>query len=218
MSETAPPQGAPFSNSDITALSHLYRGEVYRSTVWRMRLDATTNWAVVTTGLALSLSFATPEASPLPLALVGLLVAVFLTIEARRYRVHYMWRVRTHILELNLFGPILRGESARVGSWSRRLSEDYERSALQISTLYAVGHRLRKNYGLIFAVQVTSYIGKLLIHPNTITSFGELWERAAIGPLPGELVLLAGLTFHSTWILIALFTIPRGTRILGATE
>ena len=38
-----------FDTADITALSHLYRGEVYRSTVWRTRLDATTNWAVVTT-------------------------------------------------------------------------------------------------------------------------------------------------------------------------
>jgi uncharacterized membrane protein len=28
-----------FDTADITALSHLYRGEVYRSTVWRTRLD-----------------------------------------------------------------------------------------------------------------------------------------------------------------------------------
>jgi uncharacterized membrane protein len=75
-----------FDTADITALSHLYRGEVYRSTVWRTRLDTTTNWAVVTTGLALSMTFSSETASPLPLVLVGLLVAVFLLIEARRYR------------------------------------------------------------------------------------------------------------------------------------
>jgi len=46
-----------FNTADITALSHLYRGELYRSTVWRTRLDATTNWAVLTTGIALSLTF-----------------------------------------------------------------------------------------------------------------------------------------------------------------
>ena len=55
-------------------LAHLYRGEVYRSTIWRTRLDQTTNWAVVTTGLAMSLTFSGPYASPLPLILVGLLV------------------------------------------------------------------------------------------------------------------------------------------------
>ena len=36
------------------AIAHLYRGEVYRSTIWRTRLDNTTNWAIVTMGIALS--------------------------------------------------------------------------------------------------------------------------------------------------------------------
>ena len=34
-----------FSAAEITGLAHLYRGEVYRSTVWRTRLDTTTNWS-----------------------------------------------------------------------------------------------------------------------------------------------------------------------------
>jgi uncharacterized membrane protein len=38
----------------LGVLAHLYRGEVYRSTHWRTQLDNTTNWAVVTTGIALS--------------------------------------------------------------------------------------------------------------------------------------------------------------------
>ena len=59
------------------AIAHLYRGEVYRSTIWRTRLDNTTNWAIVTMGIALSTTFSSPEASPLPLLLVGLLIAVF---------------------------------------------------------------------------------------------------------------------------------------------
>ena len=46
-----------FGVAEIGALAHLYRGELYRSTVWRTRLDATTNWAVVTTGIALSITF-----------------------------------------------------------------------------------------------------------------------------------------------------------------
>ena len=93
-----------FDTADITALSHLYRGEVYRSTVWRTRLDTTTNWAVVTTGLALSMTFSSETASPLPLVLVGLLVAVFLLIEARRYRFFDFFRIRAHIMEVYSFG------------------------------------------------------------------------------------------------------------------
>ena len=37
-----------YSAAEMGALAHLYRGEMYRSTVWRTRLDTTTNWAVVT--------------------------------------------------------------------------------------------------------------------------------------------------------------------------
>src|SRR5437764_8361033 len=52
-----PSQKLEFNAAEIGALAHLYRGEVYRSTVWRTRLDSTTNWAVVTTGAALSAQY-----------------------------------------------------------------------------------------------------------------------------------------------------------------
>src|SRR3954447_15326090 len=123
-----------FDSSEITALSHLYRGELYRSTVWRTRLDTTTNWAVVTTGISLSLTFSSESASPLPLVLVGLLVAVFLTIEARRYRFFDFWRVCAHILETQFFGPILLGHGVQTDNgWNRILHEDYVRPRLHIS-------------------------------------------------------------------------------------
>src|SRR5690242_401639 len=123
--ESRAPSAAPFGTADVTALSHLYRGEVYRSTVWRTRLDATTNWAVVTTGLALSLTFSSASASPLPLVLVGLLVAVFLYIEARRYRFFDFWRIRAHILEVNFFGPVLLGHGVNVANgWNKVLHQD----------------------------------------------------------------------------------------------
>jgi uncharacterized membrane protein len=196
-----------FDTADITALSHLYRGEVYRSTVWRTRLDATTNWAVVTTGLALSMTFSSDTASPLPLVLVGLLVAIFLLIEARRYRFFDFFRIRAHIMEVHFFGPILRGQGVRVDNgWNTTLYQDYIAPSLHITFLEAVGRRLRHNYGWIFFIQVTSYIGKLLIHPTPIGSVDEFFARATIGPVPGQLVLLAGLLFHSTWITVALMT------------
>src|SRR5262249_16539369 len=196
-----------FNTADITALSHLYRGELYRSTVWRTRLDTTTNWAVVTTGLALSLTFSRETASPLPLVLVGLLVAVFLCIEARRYRYFDFWRIRAHILEVQFLGPILRGDGVRVDNgWNQTLYQDYRAPTLHITFLEAVGRRLRRNYGWIFLIQVTSYVGKLLIHPAPIASLDEFFARASIGPVAGEVVLLAGLIFHATWMTIAIVT------------
>lgn len=200
-----PPQS--FAGADIAALSHLYRGELYRSTVWRTRLDATTNWAVVTTGLALSLTFASESASPLPLVLVGLLVCVFLSIEARRYRFFDFWRIRAHVLEIHFFGPILQGRGVQTGNrWNQILYEDYRAPVLHITFWEAAGRRLRRNYGYIFGIQVVAYCGKLLIHPVPIQSLGEFVDRAAIGPVPGVLALLGGLVFHGTWIAIAFAT------------
>jgi uncharacterized membrane protein len=197
-----------FSPPDIGALAHLYRGELYRSTVWRTRLDTTTNWAVVTTGIALSLAYSSESASSLPLALVGLLVAVFLSIEARRYRFFDFWRVRAHVLEVHFLGPILRGQGVRVDNgWNEILYQDYRAPNLHITLLEAAGRRLRRNYGWIFAIQVAAYVGKLLIHPVPITSLADVWERATIGFIPGQVVLLAGLVFHGTWLTIAIVTL-----------
>jgi uncharacterized membrane protein len=207
-----------FSTADITALAHLYRGELYRSTVWRTRLDATTNWAVLTTGIALSLTFSSESASPLPLVLVGLLVVTFLFIEARRYRFFDFWRIRTHVLEVYFFGPILRGQGVQLeNGWNEILYQDYRAPNLHITYAEAVGRRLRHNYSWIFAIQVTAYIGKLLVHPLPIASLQEFWMRAMIGPIPGQLVLLAGLAFHGTWIMVAIVTF-RSRRGAGRTR
>ena len=196
-----------FNAAEIGALAHLYRGELYRSTVWRTRLDATTNWAVVSTGLALSLTFSSETASPLPLVLVGLLVAVFLNIEARRYRFFDFWRIRTHILETQFFGPLLLGHGVDLANgWNQVLHRDYLQPRLHITYLDALGRRLRKNYSWIFTIQAAAYAGKLLIHPTAVQSLAQLLQRAAIGPLPGVYVLLAGLVFHSSWVILALLT------------
>ena len=209
MSETSITGERPaFSAADIGALAHLYRGELYRSTVWRTRLDTTTNWAVITTGIALSLTFSSPSASPLPLALVGLLVATFLYIEARRYRFFDFWRIRAHVLELYFFGPILRGRSIQLDQgWNEILYQNYWMPNFNITYLEALGRRVRRNYAWIFAIQATTFIAKLLIHPVPIASLDEFWVRAAIGPISGQLVLLVGFAFHATWITIALLTI-----------
>ena len=209
MDESHTEQGSPaFNPAEIGALSHLYRGELYRSTVWRTRLDATTNWAVVSTGLALSVTFTSATSSPLPLMLVSLLVAVFLHTEARRYRFFDFWRVRAHILETQFFGPILRGRGVQTGNgWNEILYQDYRKPRLHISYPDALGRRLRRNYAWIFSIQAVSFLGKLLIHPGPLASLDQLWARATVGPVPGQLVLLAGLLFDASWMAIAVLTL-----------
>jgi uncharacterized membrane protein len=201
-------QRAEFSAAEIGALAHLYRGEVYRSTVWRTRLDSSTNWAVVTTGIALSATFSSSEASPLPMVLVGLLVSVFLLFEARRYRYFNVWRARARLLETDFYAPMIRGNGVRVDSgWTTLLAQDYVVPRYHISFARAIGRRLRRTYAWIFVIQAIAYYGKLAIHPEPLTTLAELWERAAIGPIPGGLVIAAGVLFHGGWAVFALITL-----------
>lgn len=201
------PPVAICGSAEVGALAHLYRAEVYRSTIWRQRLDMTTNWAVVSTGIAFSVAFASEEASPLPIVLVGLLSVMFLVLEARRYRYFYVWKFRARMIEITNYVPILRGQGASIAmDKGTALSDDYLRPRHRISALRAIGRRLRRNYGWIFAIQAAAYFAKIGIHPTDVSSWDEFLYRAHIGPIPGWMALLSGLVFHAGWIAVAYFT------------
>lgn len=214
--EVPDPQ-AQFGTADIGALAHLYRGELYRSTMWRTRLDTTTNWAVVTSGIALSVAFSDEDASVLPIVLVSFLVAVFLILEGRRYRYYDVCRTRLRIMETHFYRPILHRQPLAGGDlWSEVLGQDFQRAHFHISIIEAIGRRLRRNYSWIFGVQVISFWGKALIHPDPLESFNQLWIRTAVGPIPGYVVLLVGAVFYAGLVLLGVLTL-RGQRAVGRT-
>lgn len=198
---------ADFTSAETGALAHLYRGEVYRSTIWRTRLDTTANWSVILTGVSFSVAFATPEATTLPLILAGLLLSVFLMHEARRYRYFNVWRARARLMEMDFYAPILRGQgSRRDGRWNILLADDYDHPQFHISHARAIGRRLRKNYLWIFGIQALAYCGKLAIHPTPLERWAQVVPRAAVGPIPGEVVLGLGVLFYGFWIGFAVVT------------
>ncbi|MBN9886509.1 DUF2270 domain-containing protein [Salipiger abyssi] len=189
------------------AIAHLYRGEVYRSTIWRTRLDTTTNWAVVTLGVALSISFASPEASPLPLVLVGVLIVFFLVLEARRYRYFNVWRARARWMETHFYAPMLsEGDLHMEDDWQRVLANDYLRPRYHVPFMVAVGRRIRRNYFWILLIQTLAFAGKIAVHPTEVQSFDEAMRRADVGPLPGEIMMLMGVIYVSVCGAIALWS------------
>jgi uncharacterized membrane protein len=188
--------------AELGAVAHLYRGEVYRSTIWRTRLDNTTNWSIVTMGIALSTTFSSREASALPMILIGMLLAVFLGLEARRYRYFNVWRARARYMETHLYVQILSGKHDD-GSWRTVLAEDYLHPRHHISFLRAAGRRVRRTYIWIIVIQTSAYFGKLAIHPQMAAHFNEFVERAEIGPIPGWVVLCCGLIYNLGWVVLA---------------
>jgi len=92
-------------------------------------------------------------------------------------------------------------------SWTELLAKDYVDPHYHISFARAIGRRLRRTYAWIFVIQAIAYYGKLAIHPTPLVTLAELWQRAAIGPIPGGLVVAAGILFHGGWVVFALITL-----------
>jgi uncharacterized membrane protein len=87
-----------------------------------------------------------------------------------------------------------------------------------------VGRRLRHNYIWILLIQTIAYFGKIIIHPTPVASIDELLQRAAVGPVPGELMVLGGVLYNGACIGLALTTVyldrmkhrsERGTTAMG---
>ncbi|MCA1624608.1 MAG: DUF2270 domain-containing protein [Acidobacteria bacterium] len=125
-----------------TALVHFYRGEVQRSNVWRTRLDATTNWAVITAGATLSFVFSSPDNPHFAIPINSILVSIFLFMEARRYRYYEVWANRVRVLETGYFAPMLSHRTIPPDKeWAEHISADLLTPHFTISEWEAVGRR-----------------------------------------------------------------------------
>jgi uncharacterized membrane protein len=169
----------------ISAIVHLYRGEVYRATVQRTRLDMTTNWAVLTTAGLLAFSFRA-DSNPHWALLIGmLLVTLFLSYEARRYQMFDVWRSRVRKIEENFYGPILRRNPVSPHrEWGDRVARDLFLPRYKTSFIVAMRARLLRNYWGIYAVLLLSWVLKVVIYPHEAHSWIELQENLRFGMIP----------------------------------
>ncbi|MEZ5306684.1 MAG: DUF2270 domain-containing protein [Pyrinomonadaceae bacterium] len=198
-----------------TAMIHFYRGELSRSNEWRKRLDTTTNWAVITAGATLSFVFSSPENPHFAIPINSLLVAIFLFMEARRYRYYEVWASRVRTLEAGYFAPMLSYHTiAPDKEWAEHLSEDLLRPYFTITEWEAVGRRLRANYIWIFGLLALSWTLKIYIHPTPAQDFTEMVERARVGLAPGALVIAVGFLFNAVVVGWAIGSL----RLRGATS
>ncbi len=182
-----------FSNS----LIHFYRAEVMRANVWRQRLDATTNWAVISTGAALSFTFGSTGANlHVMVPISTLLVTLFLVAEARRYRYYELWSTRVRLMETNYFAAMLAEPHRPSASWAGQLADSLLHPQFTISSWEAFGRRFRRNYQYIYLLLAIAWINKIALHPVPVRSLQDFVANAHVGVVPGELVIATGLLFY----------------------
>lgn len=195
------------SSEFTTAMVHLFRAEVQRANVWRQRLDTTTNWAVVTTGAAISFAFTQIQGSHIVILLNVLLVTIFLNIEARRYRTYELWASRVRLMETDFYAAMLVPPFHPCADWAESLAESLLTPHFPISLWEALGRRLRRNFLWIYAIVGLSWLGKLWLLPTPVTNLTHLFERSAIGNIPGQFVLALVALYFSILIILALLTL-----------
>lgn len=215
--QTVPPPGAEFvwtyrgyqmrPAEFNTAIVHFYRAEVSRTNMWRQRLDATTNWAVITTGVAISVAFNNEITNHAVIILNTLLITIFLYLEARRYRYYELWSYRVRLIETDFYAGMLVPPFGPSNDWAESLAESLLQPQFPISMWEAFGRRFRRNYVWIYIILALAWLFKIWLHPTVPASFEEFVQRAAIGGLPGWLVLSSGLIFNGLLMLIGLLTV-----------
>jgi uncharacterized membrane protein len=179
-SEFPAPAAAPEGFS--TSLVHLYRAEMHRMTVWRQRLDVTSNWAIILT-MGITTFALGAHTVPHFVLLLGLaIIAISILMEARRYQHlhHSEWRL--HLIDRGFFAPLLRLESP-ISSlrWREMLAADLVQPRLLISLFCAARVRLRRNYLSLTYFTTAVWITKLYVHPGSPNSFAEFYARLSVG-------------------------------------
>lgn len=191
-----------------TAMIHFYRGEVQRSNTWRNRLDTTTNWAVLTAGATLSFVFSSPSNPHFVIPINSILVAIFLLMEARRYRYYEIWSSRVRVIETGYFAQMLAPESVPPDeAWAEHLAADLITPHFTITEWEAVGRRLRRNYLWIFALLALSWNLKVYLHPLPARDFTAFIDRATVGVVPGWTVFAVGVLFNTAILIFAIGTV-----------
>ncbi len=190
-----------------TAMVHFYRGEVTRANVWRQRLDNTTNWAVITAGAAISFALGNPSGHHGVIILNTLLITLFLYIEARRYRYYELFATRIRLIETDFFAAMLVPPFGPAPDWAEAMAENLLHPHFSISMWEALGRRFRRNYLWIYAVLSIAWLLKTAIFPTAVTSWQELFTRAALGPIPGEIMVAIGVLFNAALLVLGVATV-----------
>jgi uncharacterized membrane protein len=189
-----------------TAMVHFYRGEIQRANTWRNRLDTTTNWAVIATGAAISFALSNPLNHYGVIILNTLLVTLFLWIEARRYRYYELWAYRVRLMETDFFASMLVPPFGPSDDWAESLADSLLKPEFPISMWEAFGRRFRRNYMYIYLILAAAWALKSFLHPTPALTLADFVDRSAIGPIPGWVMLLAGLLYNGALFVIGLVT------------
>ena len=205
-------EGQPLLRGEyITAMAHLYRGELQRSLSWRLRLDRTTNWAIVTTAGVVTFAFNNPHYASQTLLAGMYSLLLFLILEAQRFRFFDIFHSRLRMVEENFYGPLLRRDlESPMTDWGFCVADDLHVPRFHLSMRQAIKARLGRVYAPLFLPPI---IGWALVVVLQRREVGDPWFHAlSIGAVPGWVPALLVLGLFM-FLLVCVSTAPPVPRL-----
>jgi uncharacterized membrane protein len=188
-----------FDSNLTNSLIHLYRGELGRMVSYRVRLDTTTNWSIVTNAAITTVALGNPQI-PHTIFLYAIFITFFfLQLEARRFRVFEISHYRVRILEKFFYRDML--QQAMKEDWQAELLSHLRHPSSPIGWYAAMGWRIRRNYLWLYSGLFLTWVIKLETSPSPSEQPVRFVAKAAIGSISGWIVLgmfvllYAGLVF-----------------------
>ncbi|WP_224448704.1 DUF2270 domain-containing protein [Haloprofundus salilacus] len=183
----------------LSTIPHYYRGEVSQANNAQNRIDQTTNWVVTIIAALLSVVFAGPGISP-NLLLVGIVIlAIFLSYEARRYRFYDLYRSRVRIVQQNVFANALDPKGVEHSEWREELGRDLRYPTFKVTMLEALSRRIRRIYGLLFVIVGITWVVKVTI----LTPEAAWFDDGALPGIPGTVVAAVLLVVYLCLAVVA---------------
>jgi uncharacterized membrane protein len=193
----------------VAATVHIYRGLMDRGTTWRQRVDNPTNWAIVSCGTTVSFALSDETHSHVVLLLVMLFGISFLAIEARRTRYYDLWSSWLRLLETEYLAPILQDNCVTAGdTWQELIVRDLGYPHFKATLWRMIQRRLRDHYMAIYLFLLLSWLLKLIQPVEELSACTTFACHAAVGPIPGTMVLGMVGCFYLALVVITLMGYP----------
>jgi len=189
-----------------TAMVHYYRAEIQRSNAWRARLDATTNWAVIAAGAAISFALSGP---PITMASSSSTrCSSRCSCGSKRGAIATMscGAIARACWKPIFFAAMLVPPFEPNPEWGESLAQSLLQPEFSISMWEAFGRRFRRNYMWIFLVLAFAWALKSFLHPVPATTVQEFIARSALGSISGEVMIALGVLYNGVLFLIGLVT------------
>jgi len=111
------------------------------------------------------------------------------------------------LMETDFFAAMLVPPFHPNPDWAESLADTLLQPEFSVSIWEALGRRYRRNYMWIFLVLALAWGARVWLQPTVAESWSEFVERAAIGSVPGQVVIAAGLIFNTALLLVGVLTL-----------